>query len=172
MKPPSECPACAPRRPAWGFPPALPVAAHTFHSATVPGLLASAASGSPAARRLSCLQSPDFLYSASLAARPATGSPFRRPLPSLLWDSRALHARFAVSDSAPSRRAIGASLLPSSVKASNIVAGSSAACRPSSPVGYSPLPSVWAFLTRVRTMPSADFYGTVRMNHFTLSHVL
>src|SRR5664279_82995 len=50
------------------------------------------------------------------------------------------------------------------------VTGSSAACRPSSPAGYSPLPSVWAFAAPATTTPAADFCNAGRMNRFTLSH--
>ncbi len=44
---PSECPTFSSRRPAWGFPPASPVAAYRSRSATVPARLANALSGSP-----------------------------------------------------------------------------------------------------------------------------
>src|ERR1017187_1839065 len=49
------------------------------------------------------------------------------------------------------------------------VVGSSAACRPSSPADYSPLPSVWAFVAVATTTPAADFCVAVRVNRFPLS---
>ena len=48
-------------------------------------------------------------------------------------------------------------------------AGSSAACRSSSPAHYSPLPFVWAFAARATTMPAADSCSAVRGNRFSLS---
>src|SRR2546430_3972021 len=50
------------------------------------------------------------------------------------------------------------------------LAGSSAACRSSSPASYLPLPAVWAFIACATTTPAADFCRTVRVNRSTLSH--
>ena len=82
------------------------------------------------------------------------------------------HARFAVSDSVPPRRAFGASLLSSPVKASTIC--SWFFCR------LSPIESRRLLAAPFRlglrpglagtTMPAADFCAAVRVNRFTLSH--
>jgi hypothetical protein len=81
--------------------------------------------------------------------------------------------RFPADDSVPSLEAIGASLLPSSMKANC----SWFFCRLSSMsrAAYSPLPlpslrrTVWAFIRCRITTPAADFCRPVRMNRSTLS---
>src|ERR1022692_4117699 len=70
---PSECPACAPLRPAWGFPPASPASARRFRSSVVPGWLANAVSGSRRFRRRSSHRRPHYLYSPSPAAMLPSG---------------------------------------------------------------------------------------------------
>jgi len=75
--------------------------------------------------------------------------------------------RFAVSVSDPSPGDAGASLLPSSPKASR----SWLFCRlmPSSRAAYLPLPSVWAFAACAANTPAADFCRTVRKDYSILS---
>ena len=79
-------------------------------------------------------------------------------------------SQFAVNDSVPSPGALGASLLPSSVKASNIC--SRFFCRLS--LIESGVLSASPYCSGLRpprpTMPSADFRPTVRMNRSILSH--
>jgi hypothetical protein len=50
------------------------------------------------------------------------------------------------------------------------LAGSSAACRSSSPASYLSLPAVWAFIAFATNTPAADFCRMVRVNLSTLSH--
>src|SRR6267143_3841329 len=50
------------------------------------------------------------------------------------------------------------------------LAGSSAACRSSSPASYLSLPTVWAFIAYATTTPAADFCCTVKVNRSTFSH--
>src|SRR5205823_8403588 len=50
-------------------------------------------------------------------------------------------------------------------------AGSSAACRSSSPASYWSLPAVWAFIAFATNMPVADCCCTVRADRSTLRHV-
>src|SRR5579862_706416 len=77
-------------------------------------------------------------------------------------------SHFAVSDSVPSRRALGASLLPSSVKAS----GNWFFCRLSFIESCVLLaaPCCSGLRPWGSTMPSADPRRTVKMNHSILSH--
>src|SRR5512142_624043 len=79
-------------------------------------------------------------------------------------------SQFAVSDSVPSRRALGASLLPSTAKASTIC--SWFFCRLSLIESCVLLatPLLFGPSTLRPTMPSADSRCTVRMDHSTLSH--
>ena len=107
--------------PAWVCRPAVQVAVDRFHSATVPGLLASAALGSPAARPTFMPSIPGLpLFDFHSPQGPQQVLPFADLFHHLLWDSRAFTRAFRRERFVPSRRAIGASLLPSSVKASNI----------------------------------------------------
>ena len=83
--------------------------------------------------------------------------------------------RFAVDDSVPCMEAVGASLLPSSMKANS----SWFFCRLSSMsrAAYLPLPlpslrrTVWVFVRRRTTTPAADFCRPVRTDHSILSPV-
>jgi hypothetical protein len=77
-------------------------------------------------------------------------------------------SHFAVNDSVPSRRALGASLLPSPVRPAPSGAGFSAASRSSSPASYSPLLTVRPS-TSWPTMPAADSRGTIKMDCSTQS---
>src|SRR5215468_3460313 len=79
-------------------------------------------------------------------------------------------SQFAVSDSVPSRRAFGASLLPSTAKASTIC--SWFFCRLSLIESCVLLAAPYCSGLRPHrpTMPSADSRCTVRMNRSTLSH--
>ena len=80
------------------------------------------------------------------------------------------HARFAVDVSVPSRRALGASLLPSSVKASAICSWFFCRLPPIESRRLLAAPSVWAFVALATTMPAADFCAALRRNHSLLSH--
>ena len=73
MKSSSGYQAFVPHRPAWGFPPASPALARRFRLASVPGWLASAASGNPSSRRRSCHRRPDYLDLPSPAAMLLSG---------------------------------------------------------------------------------------------------
>ncbi len=81
--------------------------------------------------------------------------------------------RFPTDDSVPSTEALGASLPPSSIKAST----SWFFCRlsPMSRAAYSPLPlpslrrTVWAFIRCRTTTPAADFCRPLRMDPSSLS---
>src|ERR1051325_1033155 len=81
--------------------------------------------------------------------------------------------RFPADDSVPSLKAVGASLLRSSIKANT----SWVFCRlsPMSRAAYSPLPlpsarrTVWAFVRCRTTTPAADFCRPIRLDRSTLS---
>jgi hypothetical protein len=166
---PSGCPAVAPRRPAWVFLPGVPVAACRSHSAVVRGRLASAPSGRRAIARLSCRRCPHCPCWTSLACRPASSSLAHKPLPSLVHRSRP-GFRSCVSPCAfRSLRQESLELHSAPPRQRPAIAGSSAACRASSPAAYSPLPAVWAFAACATTMPAADFCRTVRVHLYTLS---
>src|SRR5215472_1298121 len=81
--------------------------------------------------------------------------------------------RFPADDSVPSTEAVGASLLPSSIKASS--SWFFCCLSPMSCAAYSPLPlpslrrTVWAFVRCRTTTPAADFCRPVRMDRSTLS---
>src|SRR5579864_8341948 len=79
-------------------------------------------------------------------------------------------SHFAVNDSVPSRGALGASLLPSPVKASNIC--SWFFCRLSFIESCVLLAAPYCLCLRphLHTMPSAYSHPTIGMNHFILSH--
>src|SRR5215469_9210789 len=77
---------------------------------------------------------------------------------------------FAVSNSVPSRGVLGASLLPSSVKASNICSWFFCRLALIESRVLLILLTVWAFIAFATTTPAADCRGTVRMDCSLLSH--
>src|SRR6266478_2346514 len=100
---------------------------------------------------------------------PACSSPARRLPPSTVrqWPGFQIGTSPRVIRSLPQRPS---ELHSSSPQYRPALAGSSAACRSSSPASYLSLPTVWAFIAFTTTTPAADFCRTVRVNCSTLSH--
>src|SRR6266478_9729446 len=99
---------------------------------------------------------------------PACSSPARRLPPSTVrqWPGFQIGTSPRVIRSLPQRPS---ELHSSSPQYRPALAGSSAACRSSSPASYLSLPTVWAFIAFATTTPAADFCCTVKVNLSTFS---
>jgi hypothetical protein len=120
----SGYPACVPRHPVSGFPPASPVAVGRFHSRAVPGFRASVASGSPEVSQLPYHRFPGLpLFALTRAHACLQFSAWQ--ISSLSWSELAglSVSCFANLDSVPRRELSRASLFPVSGKASHCCSG-------------------------------------------------